>query len=149
MPAVLADPAGRPVHVRRRRRADLGDGGLDVRPDAHGANGVVHRVLAFCPQKDGISALSLQRALEIGSYLTGGGGCNGRGWWRWRLQRALEIGSYLTEWGCCNGCGRCWCAGRDRPAGPVEVDETFISGEEPGLAGGRWVGCLAGEQWVN
>src|ERR1019366_9516422 len=123
MPAVLADPAGRPVHVRRRRRADLGDGGLDVRPDAHGANGVVHRVLAFCPQKDGISALS--------------------------LQRALEIGSYLAEWGRCHGGGRGWGAGRDRPAGPVEVDETFISGEEPGLAGGRWVGCLAGEQCVN
>ena len=105
---------GRSAHVRRLRRADLGDGGLGFRPDAHGADGVVHRVLAFCPQKDGIWALS--------------------------LQRALETGSYLTERGCCNGCGRCWCAGRDRLAGPVEVDETFISGEEPGLAGGRATG---------
>ncbi len=75
---------GRPAHVRRRRRADLGDGGLGFRPDAHGADGVVHRVLAFCPQKDGTWALS--------------------------LQRALETGSYLTERGCRTGCGRCWCA---------------------------------------
>src|ERR1019366_6201131 len=121
MPAVLADPAGRPVHVRRRRRADLGDGGLDVRPDAHGANGVVHRVLAFCPQKDGISALS--------------------------LQRALEIGSYLTEWGCCNGCGRCWCAGRGRPGGPGGGGGTFIRGGGAG-GGGRSGGWQAAAGWA-
>ena len=33
---------------------------------------------------------------------------------------------------------RCWCGpGRDRLTGTVEVDETFIGGEEPGLRGGR------------
>ena len=25
------------------------------------------------------------------------------------LQRALEIGSYQTAWAICTGCGRCWC----------------------------------------
>ena len=34
-------------------------------------------------------------------------------------------------------CARCWCA-RPGPAGrTVEVDETYIGGEEPGLRGGR------------
>ena len=39
---------------------------------------------------------------------------------------------------CWAGCGRYWCArARDRLAGRVEVDETYIGGEEPGLRGGR------------
>jgi hypothetical protein len=36
----------------------------------------------FATQKDGVSALS--------------------------LQRALEIGSYPTAWAICTGCARCW-----------------------------------------
>jgi len=66
----------------------------------------------FASGKDGISALSLQRTLEIGSYQT-----------VWAMLHRLR--SVLVR------------PGRDRLAGTVEVDETFIGGEEPGLRGGR------------
>ena len=69
----------------------------------------------FATQKDGISALSLQRALEIGSYQTA-----------WAMLGRLR--SVLVR------------PGRDRLAGTVEVDETYIGGEEPGLRGGRAAG---------
>jgi hypothetical protein len=66
----------------------------------------------FASQKDGVSALSLQRSLEIGSYPTA-----------WAMLHRLR--SVLVR------------PGRERLAGMVEVDETFIGGEEPGLRGGR------------
>ena len=66
----------------------------------------------FATAKDGISALSLQRALEIGSYATA-----------WAMLHRLR--SVLVR------------PGRDRLAGRVEVDETYIGGEEAGLRGGR------------
>src|SRR5436305_854360 len=66
----------------------------------------------FATQKDGISALSLQRSLEIGSYQTA-----------WAMLHRLR--SVLVR------------PGRDRLSGTVEVDETFIGGPEPGLSGGR------------
>ena len=66
----------------------------------------------FASQKDGVSALSLQRALEIGSYPTA-----------WAMLHRLR--SVLVR------------PGRDRLSGTVEVDETYIGGEEPGLPGGR------------
>ena len=66
----------------------------------------------FATQKDGISALSLQRALEIGSYQTA-----------WAMLHRLR--SVLVR------------PGRDQLCGVVEVDETFIGGEEAGLRGGR------------
>ena len=66
----------------------------------------------FASQKDGISALSLQRSLEIGSYQTA-----------WAMLHRLR--SVLVR------------PGRDRLTGTVEVDETYIGGEEPGLRGGR------------
>jgi transposase-like protein len=69
----------------------------------------------FATQKDGVSALSLQRALEIGSYQTA-----------WAMLGRLR--SVLVR------------PGRDRLAGTVEVDETYIGGEEPGLRGGRAAG---------
>ena len=67
---------------------------------------------AFASAKDGISALSLQRTLEIGSYETA-----------WTMLHRLR--SVLVR------------PGRERLTGIVEVDETFIGGEEPGLKGGR------------
>lgn len=66
----------------------------------------------FASGKDGISAQSLQRTLEIGSYQTA-----------WAMLHRLR--SVLVR------------PGRDRLAGTVEVDETYIGGEEPGLRGGR------------
>ena len=66
-------------------------------------------------QKDGVSALSLQRSLEIGSYQTA-----------WAMLHRLR--SVLVR------------PGRERLSGTVEVDETFIGGEEPGLRGGRQKG---------
>jgi hypothetical protein len=66
----------------------------------------------FATQKDGVSAQSVQRALEIGSYQTA-----------WAMLHRLR--SVLVR------------PGRERLTGTVEVDETFIGGEEPGLRGGR------------
>ncbi len=66
----------------------------------------------FASGKDGISALSLKRTLEIGSMQTA-----------WMILHRLR--SVLIR------------PGRDRLSGIVEVDETFIGGEEPGLRGGR------------
>jgi transposase-like protein len=66
----------------------------------------------FASQKDGISALALKRALEIGSYQTA-----------WAMLHRLR--SVLVR------------PGRDRLQGEVEVDETYIGGQEPGLRGGR------------
>lgn len=66
----------------------------------------------FATAKDGISALSLKRMLEIGSYQTA-----------WAMLHRLR--STLVR------------PGRDQLAGKVEVDETYIGGEEPGLSGGR------------
>lgn len=72
----------------------------------------------FAAQKDGISAQSLQRELEIGSYPTA-----------WAMLHRLR--SVLVR------------PGRERLTGTVEVDETYIGGEEPGLAGGRAKGKKA------
>jgi hypothetical protein len=66
----------------------------------------------FATGKDGISALSLKRVLEIGSYQTA-----------WAMLHRLR--SVLVR------------PGRDLLTGTVQVDETYIGGAEPGLAGGR------------
>src|SRR6266513_392966 len=73
---------------------------------------------SFATAKDGISALSLQRSLEIGSQQTA-----------WAMLHRLR--SVLVR------------PGRDRLTGAVEVDETYIGGEEPGLRGGRAKGKKA------
>jgi hypothetical protein len=99
------------------RRAERGYSRHDVRPPADAADSVVPgvldvRLLSAASQKDGLSALSLQRALEIGSYPTA-----------WAMLHRLR--SVLVR------------PGRGRLTGTVEVDETYIGGEEPGLRGGR------------
>ncbi len=69
----------------------------------------------FATAKDGVSAQSLQRTLEFGSYQTA-----------WAMLHRLR--SVLVR------------PGRDRLTGTVEVDETYFGGEEPGLRGGRQKG---------
>jgi transposase-like protein len=69
-------------------------------------------VWMFATQKDGVSALSLQRALEIGSYQTA-----------WAMLHRLR--SVLVR------------PGRAQLTGVVEMDETVMGGFEPGLTGGR------------
>ena len=61
-------------------------------------------------QKNGASALGVQRVLGLGSYRTA---------WRWlhKLRRAMVR------------------PGRDRLAGTVEVDELYVGGERPGKRG--------------
>ncbi len=61
-------------------------------------------------QKNGASALGLQRVLGLGSYQTA---------WMWlhKLRRAMVR------------------PGRDKLAGTVQVDETYIGGEKPGKRG--------------
>lgn len=66
----------------------------------------------FATSKNGTSAQNLKRTLEIGSYQTA-----------WAMLHRLR--STLVR------------PGRDRLSGIVEVDETYIGGDEPGLAGGR------------
>src|SRR5450631_2399947 len=66
----------------------------------------------FATQKDGISALSLKRAPEIGSYQTA-----------WAMLHRVR--SVLVR------------PGRERLEGVVEADESYFGGEEPGLSGGR------------
>jgi len=54
------------------------------------------------------------------------------------LKRTLEIGSYQTAWAMLHRLRSVLVRpGRDRLAGIVEVDETYIGGEEAGLRGGR------------
>jgi transposase-like protein len=72
----------------------------------------------FATAKSGVSALALKRTLQIGSYQTAWAMLH-------RLRRVLIR------------------PGRELLSGQVEVDETYIGGEEPGLAGGRAKGKKA------
>lgn len=73
---------------------------------------------AFATAKDGVSALGLQRTLEIGSYQTA-----------WALLQRLR--SVLVR------------PDRQQLSGRVEVDETYYGGKESGLRGGRAPGKKA------
>jgi len=78
----------------------------------------------FATAKDGVSAQSLQRTLEFGSYET-----------PWAMLHRLR--SVLVR------------PGRDRLTGTVEVDETYFGGEEPGLRGGRQKGKKVLSAWPS
>jgi transposase-like protein len=77
-----------------------------------------HACWSFAAAKDGISAQDLQRTLQIGSYQTA-----------WAMLHRLR--QVLIR------------PGRELLSGQVEVDETYIGGEEAGLAGGRAKGKKA------
>jgi Transposase zinc-ribbon domain len=66
----------------------------------------------LCATTNGTSALGMQKLLGLGSYETA---------WMWlhKLRRAMVM------------------PGRDLLRGDVEVDETYVGGDEPGLSGGR------------
>lgn len=66
----------------------------------------------FATTKNGLSALALQRTMQIGSYQSA-----------WAMLHRFR--SVLSQ------------SGRAPLAGTVEVDETFIGRHEPGLTGGR------------
>jgi hypothetical protein len=54
------------------------------------------------------------------------------------LKRTLDIGSYQTVWAMLHRLRSVLVRpGRDRLSGVVEVDETYIGGQEAGLSGGR------------
>lgn len=79
--------------------------------DSHLPLGTWFRALWYVTnQKNGISALGLQRALGLGSYKTAGAILH-------KLRRAMVR------------------PGRDRLRGVGEVDETYWGGEEPGVPG--------------
>jgi transposase-like protein len=69
-----------------------------------------HACWMFATQKDGVSALSVQRVLEIGSYQTA-----------WAMLHRLREALVRP--------------GRERLTGEVEMDELFVGGEEPGVRG--------------
>ena len=71
-----------------------------------------HACWLFATSKDGVSAQSLQRTLEIGSYQTA-----------WAMLHRLRAALLRP--------------GMDLLSGRVQVDETYIGGDEPGLRGGR------------
>ena len=96
----------------------VGDCGDDLRPDTTPLTVWFHACWSFATAKDGVSALGLQRTLQIGSYQTA-----------WAMLHRLR--SVLIR------------PGRELLSGQVEVDETDIGGEEAGLAGGRAKGKKA------
>jgi len=99
------------------RGVPLGDvrhRGHDFRRDAHAAGELVRGGLYVVNQKQGVSALGLQRVLGLGSYQTA--------WaWRHKLRRAMVL------------------PGRELLSGVVEVDETYVGARHTSV-GGRSLG---------
>jgi|GEM_PF-4763559 len=92
------------------RVRDDADDGHGVPRYAQAVTSVVPRVLFVTSQKNGVSALGLQRVLGLGSYETA---------WTWlhKLRQAMVR------------------PGRDRLTGAVEVDEIYIGGREKSARG--------------
>src|SRR5712692_2852757 len=90
--------------------SDLGDCGDDLSGHAHPPAIVVHAMWWVTTQKNGASALGLQRVLGLKQYQTA---------WTWLHK--LRIAMVRP--------------GRDLLSGKVEVDETYLGGLEEGLRG--------------
>ena len=73
-------------------------------------NMVSRDVVYICVQKNGTSALSLQRALGLGSYRTA-----------WMCLHKLRHSMVRPQ--------------REKLSGAIEVDETYVGGEKPGKRG--------------
>ena len=88
-------------------QGDLDDHRHDFRRDPQAAATWFLAMWFVTSQKNGVSALGLQRALGLGSYETS---------WTWlhKLRRAMVR------------------PGRDRLAGEIEADETYVGGPEEG-----------------
>ena len=102
----------RQISIRGMRKAHLRDGRHHLRSDPHPSHSLVRRLLAFCDRERRHLGAELERTLEIGSYQT-----------VWAMLHRLR--SVLIR------------PDRERLSGRVEVDETYIGGQEPGLSGGR------------
>jgi hypothetical protein len=66
------------------------------------------------------------------------------------LKRTLEIGSYQTAWAVLHRLRSVLVRpGRERLTGTVEVDETYIGGEEAGLPGARAKGQEGADRYCK
>jgi hypothetical protein len=88
----------------------LRDGGHDLRPDAHSVDVWFRAMWLLTHQKNGASALSLQPQLGLTRYETA-----------WTVLHKLRRAMVRP--------------GLDRLRATVEVDETYVGGEEEGLRG--------------
>ena len=109
----------RPVPVPVVQVVHLGDGGHDLRPDAHAADRVVYRLLAVRHPEG--RHLGAEPAAGAGDQLVPDG---------------LGDAAPAALGARAPGAG-------PSDAASVEVDETYIGGEEPGLRGGRAKGKKA------
>ena len=98
------------VDVRGVWPQDVGDGGHDLRGHAHAAADVFTAAWWVSSQKQGISAMGLQRALGLGSYQTA-----------WMMLHRFRVAMVRP--------------GRDRLSGYVEVDEAYVGGDQSGVRG--------------
>ena len=115
-------------HVPRVRVRGIGPGGTLFQDTRKPLRLWFQAMWYVVNQKNGVSALGLQKALGLGSYHTA--------WERpHKLRRAMVR------------------PGRDRLAGIVEVDETFLGGERPGKCGrgaeGKSLIFIAAEEAEN
>jgi len=98
------------VALRGVRQAGLPDRGDDLPGHPHAVDGVVRRGLVYDCHPGGVAALTMQRLLGLGSYQT-----------VWAMLHRYRTAMVRP--------------GRELLAGRVEVDETFLGGEQPGVPG--------------
>ena len=105
-------PRRRPTDVLRVREPYLGDRGDDLRPHANAVDGLVQRLLAV-RQRQGRD-FGAEPETDVGNRFLSDG-----------VAMLHRFRAVLVR------------PGRERLAGMVQVDETYIGGVEPDLSGGR------------